>query len=80
MPNAETEAMITKIVDHAREGYEIYPMFFQPVRGRSNTVSAAIRVAKSRGLIEQCGVDGVGKPMYKAVWQPATHTVSQTVN
>ena len=42
MANAKTEAMISEMVAHASKGFEIIPMFFQPICGRSNTVSAAI--------------------------------------
>lgn len=77
---AQTEAMMKKIVSFAREGNEIYPMMWQPVFGCSNTVSAAIRAAKKLGLIEQCGVDGIGKPKYRAVLPAATHSISSSIN
>lgn len=42
----------------------VIPMFFQN-HGLA-TVSSAVRVAKKRGLIVQDGVDGCGKPKYRA--------------
>ncbi len=71
--NTQTEAKMNEIVAFARQGHEIYPMMFQPMNGRSNTVSAAIRTAKKLGLIEQAGVDGLGKPKYRATVPAATH-------
>ena len=70
----ETEAMITKMKEHVANGHALYPIYFQPVRGRSNTVSAAIRVAKSRGIIREAGLDGVGKPYYEAKPEPNTNS------
>jgi hypothetical protein len=72
MANSATEKMMAEMVAFARDGGEIIPMMFQPLRGRSNTVSAAIRKAKALGLIEQSGLDGCGKPKYRAVIR-ATH-------
>lgn len=62
----KTLAMMDEMVEFAREGNDIIPMFWQPAMGRSNTVAAAIRAAKERGLLVQTGVDGMGKPMYGA--------------
>ena len=76
---AETEEMMNKMVEFAREGNDIIPMFWQPRRGLSNTVSAAIRVAKNRNLLVQNGVDGLGKPMYAAVMPAITHTGTNVV-
>jgi hypothetical protein len=78
--NPATEAMIERMLETSRNGHDIIPMMFQPVRGRSNTVSAAIRVALSRGLIEQAGVDGLGKPKYRAVMPRATHPTTTSFN
>ena len=78
MTTAATEAKIAEIVSHARAGHEIIPMFFQPIIGRSNTVSAAIRIARKRGLIEQAGVDGMGKPKYRLAAPAATHAAPAT--
>jgi len=61
-----TEAKLAEIMQHASAGNEIYPAFFQPRNGRSNTVSAAIRVALNKGLLVQSGKDGCGKPKYRA--------------
>ena len=71
--NTATEAKLNEILAVAREGNEIIPMFFQPRFGRSNTVSAAIRVALKNGLLVQAGVDGCGKPKYRAPLPKATH-------
>lgn len=68
-----TEAKLNEILEVARLGHEIIPMFFQPIMGRSNTVSAAIRVALKKGLLEQAGVDGCGKPKYRAPLPKPTH-------
>lgn len=37
-------------------------------------------VAKSRGLIEQSGIDGMGKPKYRATVPASTHAAPVTVN
>ena len=76
----ETKKMMDEIVSYARAGHEIYPMMFQPLMGRSNTVSAAIRTAKKLNLIEQHDVDGLGKPIYRAVMPNATHAAPATLN
>lgn len=78
--NAKTEAKLNEILSAARAGREIIPMFFQRGLGIDASVSAAIRVAKSRGLIEQCGVDGCGKPKYRATIPAATHAAPASVN
>jgi len=79
MANAKTEAMISKMVAHAHKGFEIIPMFFQPIYGRSNTVSAAIRLAKVRGLLVESGLDGSGKPKYAAPVKVVTHPAPASV-
>ena len=61
-----TLKMMDEMVEFAREGNDIIPMFWQPARGVSNTVSAAIRCAVKRNLLVQDGVDGMGKPKYVA--------------
>ena len=76
MASAKTEAMIVTMVAHARNGFEVIPMFFQPCLGTSNTVSAAVRLAKVRGLLVECGLDGSGKPKYAAPVKVATHAAS----
>ena len=78
--NAKTEAKLAEIVAAARTGCEIYPAFFQRGFGIDASVSAAIRVAKSRGLIEQSGIDGMGKPKYGATVPVSTHAAPATVN
>lgn len=78
--NAKTEAKLAEIVAAARAGHEIIPMFFQRGFGIDSSVSAAIRVGKSRGLIVQSGIDGMGKPKYRAALIAATHTASASVN
>lgn len=78
--NAQTETMMNEIVSYARTGREVYPMMFQPRNGRSNTVSAAIRAAKKLGLIEQAGLDGTGRPKYRATIPATTHTATATAH
>jgi hypothetical protein len=77
---AETQAMIERMIETAEAGHDIIPMFFQPVRGISNTVSAAIRCAVARGLLEQDGVDGCGKPKYRIPIKAETHAGTSTIN
>lgn len=78
--NAKTEAKLAEIIAAARTGAEIYPAFFQRGFGIDASVSAAIRVAKARGLIVQSGVDGIGKPKYRAAPIAATHAAPAAVN
>ena len=78
--NAKTEAKLAEILAAARAGQEIIPMFFQRGFGIDASVSAAIRAAKARGLIVQSGVDGIGKPKYRAAPIAATHAAPATVN
>lgn len=77
--NTATEAKLNEILAFAREGREVLPMMFQPVMGRSNAVSAAIRIALKRGLLVQDGVDGCGKPKYRAPMPTATHTAPAVI-
>ena len=53
------------IKEAAQNGQEIYPFMFQPIIGRSNEVSGAIRKLKKEGFLEIAGNDGLGKPFYK---------------
>lgn len=78
--NAATQSKLNEIMTAARAGHEIIPMFFQPIMGRSNSVSAAIKVALKQGLLVPAGVDGCGKPKYRAAVPEATHAASTTVN
>lgn len=78
--NANTKAKMDEILEAARAGQEIIPMFFQPRFGRSNTVSAAIRMALKQGFIVQSGVDGLGKPKYRIATPNATHNAPKTVH
>jgi hypothetical protein len=80
MTTPRTEALITEMVAHARNGHDVIPAFFQPVVGRSNHVSAAIRTAVKRGLLVQNGVDGTGKPKYAAVVPSATHASTTSIH
>lgn len=75
----ETAEMMNKMVAYARAGEKIYPMFWQPLRGRSNTVSAAITAAKKAGLLKEGGKDGNGRPFYVAVVPAATHGGTERV-
>ena len=79
MTNPKTKEMMENMLLVAREGRDIIPAFFQPLRGRSNTVGAAIRALKAQGLIEQDGVDGTGKPKYSLVMPAETHAGVETV-
>ena len=78
--DANTKAKMDEILEAARAGHEIIPMFFQPRFGRSNAVSAAIRMALKKGLIVQSGVDGMGKPKYRIATPTATHNAPATVH
>lgn len=78
--NAKTEAKLAEIAAAARAGQEIYPAFFHRGFGVDASVSAAIRVAKARGMIAQSGVDGMGKPKYRAAPIAVTHAAPATVN
>jgi hypothetical protein len=78
--NAKTEAKLNEILAAAKAGHEIIPMFFQRGFGIDASVSAAIRVAKSRGLLVQSGVDGCGKPKYRIAVPAATHASSAAIN
>ena len=77
--NAKTLEIMNEMVAHARDGYEIYPTFWQPLRGISASVSAAIRAAKKQGLLVQSGLDGVGRPKYAAPLKAATHEAPATI-
>lgn len=76
----KTAKILQEMIDHANAGHEIIPMFFQPMRGRSNYVSAAIRFALKNNLLEPAGVDGVGRPKYRAVEIRTIHTASESIN
>lgn len=76
----KTKEIMEAMVDHARNGHDVIPMYFQPHFGRSNSVSAAIRAAKKLNLLVENGVDGMGKPKYKAVMPNPTHNVTNQVN
>jgi hypothetical protein len=76
--NTKTQAAMNEMVAHARTGREVIPMFFQS-HGRA-TVSAAIRAAKSRGLLIETGKDGCGKPLYTAPLSKGTHAGNSTIN
>lgn len=78
--NTETQKMIAEMVAAARAGQKILPAFWQPIRGRSNTVSAAIAAAKKAGLLVEGGKDGCGKPYYVAAVPAATHAAPASVN
>lgn len=78
--NNKTEAMMIEMVKAARAGSDIYPFMWQPVVGRSNAVSAAIRLAKKQRLLVEAGKDGTGKPFYRAAVRKQTHLGTNTVN
>jgi len=74
----KTAAKLNEILTAARQGQDIYPAFFQPIYGTSASVSAAVRAAKKMGFIEQAGIDGFGKPYYRAKVPAATHAGTET--
>lgn len=74
-----TEKMMNEMIAAACGGQKIYPAFWQPRMGRSNTVSAAITAAKKAGALVEGGKDGNGRPYYVAPVKAATHTVSGRV-
>jgi hypothetical protein len=76
--NLKTETILNKMLETARAGHDVYPFMFQPIMGRSNSVSAAIREGKKRGLLIEAGKDGVGKPFYRAAMPAATHVAPET--
>ena len=75
----KTEKMMQEMIAHARAGHEIIPAFWQPLHGRSNTVSAAIRAARKRGLLIEAGEDGLGRPTYRAPIPAATHAAPAAI-
>jgi hypothetical protein len=76
--NPKTEACMKSMIEFAREGNEIFPMFFTPCHGRT-TVSAAVRCAVKRGLLVCAGLDGAGQKKWKAPAPVATHAAPATV-
>ena len=75
-----TQNILTQMLEIARRGENVYPFMFQPLMGRSNTVSATIRQARKQGLLVQAGLDGNGKPYYKMPELKATHSGTNTLN
>ena len=74
-----TDEILEAMIEAARQGHDIIPMFFQPVRGRSNNVSAAVRKGLKTGQIVQNGVDGCNKPKYTIAAPAATHAAPATI-
>ena len=74
---AKTLAAMNAMVDFAREGNEVIPMYSSECGHGKAAVSAAIRVAKKRGLLVECGKDGCGCPKYAAPIPAATHVGTQ---
>lgn len=72
-----TDQILAKMIAHAKTGADIYPFMFQPMLGRSNAVSAAIRKAKASGALVEAGKDGTGKPFYRAPTPTPTHQASE---
>ena len=73
---AETARIMQEMIDHANNGGEVIPMFWQRGFGINASVSAAVRAAKKAGKLMQSGLDGCGKPKYSAPAKPlplATH-------
>jgi hypothetical protein len=63
--STETADILKAMIACAQEGYDIIPMQYQPRRGRSNCVSAAIRQGLKSGVLVEAGKDGLGKPKYR---------------
>ena len=74
------EEILAEMLKHAKTGANVYPFMFQPRRGSSNFVSAAIRKAKNQGLLVEAGKDGLGKPYYRAPEPKPTHTSSEAMH
>ena len=71
---SKTETILAEMIQHARQGHNVYPFMWQsPMGGISNYVSAAIRRAKKEGLLVVAGKDGMGKPFYRMPLPAATH-------
>ena len=75
-----TDKILADMIAHAKAGNEVIPMFFQPARGISNSVSAAVRKGKKLGILVEGGKDGCGKPFYVLPTPKATHTGTATLN
>lgn len=71
------DQILADMIAHAKTGADIYPFMFQPMLGRSNAVSAAIRKAKKTGALVEAGKDGTGKPFYRAPIPAPTHQASE---
>ena len=71
------DQILADMIAHAKTGADIYPFMFQPMLGRSNAVSAAIRKAKKTGALVEAGKDGTGKPFYRAPLPAPTHQASE---
>ena len=77
-----TDTILADMIEFARGGNEIIPMFFQPARGIDNKVSAAIRKGLKTGAIVKGGLDGMGKPFYvipAPIMPTATHSGTQVM-
>ena len=77
---AIADKILAEMTAHAKTGAKVYPFMWQPVMGRSNAVSAAVRMAKKSGALIEGGKDGVGKPYYVAPIPAATHAAPASVN
>lgn len=74
------DKILAEMISYAKTGAKVYPFMWQPVFGRSNHVSAAVRMAKKSGLLIEGGKDGTGKPYYVAPMPAATHAAPESVN
>ena len=72
-----TDQILADMIAYAKTGADIYPFMFQPMLGRSNAVSAAIRKAKASGALVEAGKDGTGKPFYRAPLPAPTHQANE---
>ena len=83
MKTRTTDTILADMIEFAREGNNIIPMFFQPARGIDNKVSAAVRKGLKTGAIVKGGLDGVGKAFYvlpAPIVPAATHIGSAAIN
>ncbi len=76
----KTQKALDEMVAWAREGNDVIPMFFSECNHGRAAVSAAIRVAKKRGLLIEDRKDGCGNPLYRAPVPAATHAGSAAIN
>ena len=74
------DKILSEMIEYAKTGADVYPFMWQPAFGRSNKVSAAVRMAKKSGALVEGGKDGTGKPYYVAPVPTATHAAPVSSN